>query len=356
MTVFGTRPQFIKLAVLWRAFEDSFRSVLVDSGQHYDFRMAGAFLSETGLRRPDHHLGIGSAPAASQVGRIADALDPLLARTKPDAVVVFGDTSTTAGGAIAAAYRNIPLAHIEAGMRSGEMFAAEEKNRIIADHLSQWRFAPTSTAVANLQSEGIGRGVYGVGDVMYEQWRASVGHVAVASTLEDLGLVAGHFYYLTCHRAETVDDAERLRRVIDIVAELDRPVLWPLHPRAVKSLRRLGLRAPLRRLRHLILAEPMEHRESLALVSSARAVLTDSGGIQREAYWSGTPCLLLREQTEWRELSDCRAVVPVGLHTARVQRVLSRPLRSPRSDDRLFRRRRPGAAIIRRLHQDLMRD
>jgi UDP-N-acetylglucosamine 2-epimerase len=183
VTVFGTRPQFIKLAVLWRELEARFRSVLIDSGQHYDWELAGALHRETGLRLPDFHLGVGSASSAAQIGRVADALDSRLSRLKPDAVIVIGDTSTTAGGTIAAAYRGIPIAHVEAGLRSFDKSAPEEKNRIIADHLSRWRFCPIRSAIAHLRREGIREGLYGVGDLMYQHWLEHSSLLASATRL-----------------------------------------------------------------------------------------------------------------------------------------------------------------------------
>lgn len=353
LSVFGTRPQFVKLAVIWEVLDESFRSILVDSGQHYDFKLAGAFHEETGLRPPDYNLGVGSLPAAVQIGRVAERLDAILRRRRPDAVIVFGDTSTTAGAAVAAAYRNIPLAHVEAGLRSHRRSTPEEKNRILADHLSDWLFAPTETAVANLHREGITRGVIGCGDLMYENWRRSQGQLPVAGTLAKYRLTSGEYYFLTCHRAETVDDPARLQLFVRMLKSLNRPTVFPVHPRTRKNLRRAGLWVSLRRRSALMLMPPLSHGESLGLIQEARAVLTDSGGVQREACWSGTPCLLLRDRTEWVELLRSGAVRLVDLDAGKVQRALARRRRGRPVEDRYSQIRNPSRRIANRLARDL---
>jgi len=352
VTIFGTRPQFIKLAVLWRELEVRFRSVLIDSGQHYDWELAGALHRETGLRLPDFHLGVGSASSAAQIGRVADALDSRLSRLKPDAVIVIGDTSTTAGGTIAAAYRGIPIAHVEAGLRSFDKSAPEEKNRIIADHLSRWRFCPIRSAIAHLRREGLREGLYGVGDLMYQHWLEHSSLLASAALPR--GVESGEYYYVTAHRAENVDAPDRLARLVRILESLDRPVLYAVHPRTKRNLSRLGYWARLRRHSNLRLLPPVPYTASLAMVAHAKAVLTDSGGLQREAYWSGVPCLVLRNVTEWPELLACGGGVLVGLDIDRVRSALSRRWRRRELPDRTFRSRRPASAIARRLDLDLL--
>ncbi len=351
VTVFGTRPQFIKLAVLWRALEHRFRSVLIDSGQHYDWELAGALRKDTGLRSPDFHLGVGSTSAASQIGRIADALDRRLARLNPQAVIVIGDTSTTSGGAIAASYRGVPVAHVEAGLRSFDPSAPEEKNRIIADHLSRWKFCPTKTAMTNLQREGIRDGIYGVGDLMYQHWLEQH-RKSDALELPD-GLLPGQYYLVTAHRAENVDAPERLRSLVRILKSLDAPFIYPVHPRTRRNLIKAGLWATLKRNPYASLTTPLPYSLSLALVGSAKAVLTDSGGLQREAFWDGTPCLILREVTEWPELVTAGAGVLVGLNHKAVHRSLLRRWRISPRYDRIFATRSPAQRIARILARDL---
>lgn len=351
VTVFGTRPQFIKLAVLWRELESGFRSILIDSGQHYDWELSGALRQDTGLRRPNIHLGIGSASAASQIGRVADALDQRLVRLKPDAVLVIGDTSTTAGGAIAASYRGIPVGHIEAGLRSFDKSAPEEKNRVIADHLSHWKFCPTHTAMQNLRDEGIRGGVYGVGDLMYQHWLDQHRRSDALDLPE--GLRSGQYYFVTAHRAENVDATDRVRELIRILGSLDAPFVYPVHPRTKRNLMKLGLWAVLKRNPRAHLLPPVPYSLSLALVARARAVLTDSGGLQREAFWDGTPCLILRDVTEWPELISAGAGVLVSLNADRVSRALTKRWRMVDQPDKIFATRNPARSIIRRLERDL---
>lgn len=345
VTVFGTRPQFIKLAVLWQELESEFRSILIDSGQHYDWELAGALRQDTGLRSPNYHLGVGSAPAASQIGRVADALDQRLARLKPDAVLVIGDTSTTAGGAIAAAYRGIPVGHIEAGLRSFDKAAPEEKNRIIADHVSRWKFCPTRTAMDNLRNEGIRGGIYGVGDLMYQHWLEQ--HRKSDRLELPAGLEPGRYYFVTAHRAENVDSPDRLKSLVQILNSLEDPFVYPVHPRTRRNLVKLGLWRTLRANRRAYLLEPVPYSVSLALVARAKAVLTDSGGVQREAFWDGTPCLILRDATEWPELIAAGAGTLVGLSRAKTVSALAKHWRFRALRDRIFSHRHPARNIIR---------
>lgn len=351
VTVFGTRPQFIKLAVLWRELETQFRSVLIDSGQHYDWELAEAVREDTGLRRPDIHLGVRPGSPTSQIGQISDALDRRIARLKPNAVIVIGDTSTTVAGAIAAAYRGIPVAHVEAGLRSFNRSAPEEKNRIIADHLSRWRFCPTKSAMEHLRAEGMFDGLHGVGDLMYQHWlehRQGPKSAAVVG-----GIVPGDYYYVTAHRAETVDNHDRLGSFVRILESLPGPAIYPVHPRTRRNLEKLGYWLRLLRNRRVKLVSPVTYSESLALVSGAKAVLTDSGGLQREAFWSGTPCLVLREVTEWPELLAAGGGVLVGLDSLKVSVALRRRWRRRRLSDRIFSSKNPARAIVKRLLREL---
>ncbi len=351
VTVFGTRPQFIKLAVLWRELEANFRSILIDSGQHYDWELAGAVRTDTGLRKPDIHLEIRSGTPASQIGLIADTLDRRLATLKPQAVIVIGDTSTTAGGAIAAAYRGIPVAHVEAGLRSFNRSAPEEKNRILADHLSHWRFCPSKAALKHVCDEGLKVHNYGVGDLMYQHWLEQ-GRTS-REPINLPGVVTGDYYYVTAHRAENVDSPERLGELVGILESLTRPVVYPVHPRTQRNLKRLGLWRRLRRNTRVHLLPPVTYTASLAFVQSAKAVLTDSGGLQREAFWSRVPCLVLRDVTEWPELLNAGGGTLVGLDAAKISRALRRRWQIMPLTDRAFSNRHPAKAIVRHLARTL---
>jgi len=353
VSVFGTRPQLIKLGAIWKPLEQAFNSILIDSGQHYDDNLAGVFYGGSRLRRPDRFLNIRADSPARQIGRIADALDGILARKSPAAVIVYGDTSTTAGAAIAAAYRGIPLAHVEAGLRSFDLTSPEEKNRLIADHLANWLFCPTRTAMDNLKSEGARGQAVGAGDLLYEHFLASATHRNPGRLLEKFDLTERQYLFVTCHRAETVDNRGSLAKVIDILLSLDVPMVFPVHPRTRRRLTQFGLWRRLRGAGHIRLADPLDHDTTLGLINAARAVLTDSGGVQREAYWSRTPCLTLRDRTEWTELVACGANRVVGLDLKSIRHGLARRAAITRVADPVFRRRGVAQHIVRTLAREI---
>jgi UDP-N-acetylglucosamine 2-epimerase len=330
VSVVGTRPQLIKAAALLPALRSRHDEIFVDTGQHYDESMAGSFFAELGLPRPDHSLGIGGGSQAEQTGRMLPAIEAVLVATRPGAVLVYGDTNSTLAGALAAAKLGFPVAHVEAGLRSFDRRMPEEINRVVADHLSRWLFAPTPTAVANLAAEGIVDGVALVGDVMQDLAARVSAEVRDPSVLAatgpgaELGLAPGGYLFATVHRAEN-RSGPAVAAWTGLLADLarpDRPVVLALHPGTRSALASLGgtIRGDVR------VIEPQGYRTTLALQLHAAAVLTDSGGVQREAAWLGVPCLVLRDTTEWVEAvegSGGRMVV-VGLDTARAGAALDR--------------------------------
>lgn len=289
LTVVGARPQFIKLAPLAVPLEDRFESVVVHTGQHYDLALSDNLFQELRMPVPRHFLGIGSGSHGWQTGRMLEALEEVLLAERPDCVLVFGDTNSTLAGALAAAKLGIPLAHVEAGLRSFNMAMPEEINRRLTDHLSGCLFAPTEAACRNLANEGITRNVHLVGDIMADSLRATMARPA------EVSVPGGPYYVLTLHRAENTKDPGRVVALLEGLDGLDVPVLFPCHPRTRELLSGWQPRKSLR------LLEPFGHRDILELVRSARSVLTDSGGLQKEAYLLGTPCLTLRGETEWVE-------------------------------------------------------
>jgi UDP-N-acetylglucosamine 2-epimerase len=311
VSVLGTRPQLIKAAALSPVLREAHQEVLVDTGQHYDEAMAGAFFAELGLPRPDASLGVGSGTHAAQTAAMLTGTEAILLRERPDAVLVYGDTNSTLAGALAAAKLGLPVAHVEAGLRSFDRSMPEELNRVLVDHLASWCFAPTVAAVDNLAAEGIHDGVLLVGDLMQDLAARMVQTVrdpAVLGTLAGLPegvagrLVSGGYLFATVHRAENREPAALAAwsRLLAGVATLDRPVLLALHPGTRAALAAEGI-AP---GAGVVVSEPLGYRTSLALQLHAAAVLTDSGGVQREAAWLGTPCLVLRDRTEWVETVD----------------------------------------------------
>jgi UDP-N-acetylglucosamine 2-epimerase len=335
VSVVGTRPQLIKAAALGPALRARHDEIFVDTGQHYDEAMAGTFFAELGLPEPDHALGIGGGTQGEQTGRMLAALDPVLVDARPDAVLVYGDTNSTLAGALGAAKLGIPVAHVEAGLRSHDRRMPEELNRVVADHLSTWLFAPTPTAVANLAAEGIVDGVVPVGDLMQDLAARTLPEIRDPSALESiadrlgpaLGGVAlrpGRYLYATIHRADNrlPLTLERWSAILSELARQGRAVILALHPGTRAALDGAGIR--LGPGVHVV--DPLGYRSSLALQLHAAAVLTDSGGVQREAAWLRTPCLVLRSTTEWVEAvrtSGGRMVV-VGLDRDRIVGELAR--------------------------------
>ena len=326
VSVVGTRPQLIKAAALVPALRSRHDEIFVDTGQHYDERMAGSFFAELGLPRPHHSLGIGGGSQAEQTGRMLPAVEAVLVATAPDAVLVYGDTNSTLAGALAAAKLGIPVAHVEAGLRSFDRRMPEEINRVVADHLSRWLFAPTPTAVANLAREGIVDGVVLVGDVMRDLAARISAEVRdpIALTETGQGLTPGGYLFATIHRAEnrTGPAIAAWTALFADLATADRPVVLALHPGTRAALDASGASLP----SSVRIVDPQGYRTALTLQLHAAAVLTDSGGVQREAAWLGVPCLILRSTTEWVEAveeSEGRMVV-VGLDRDRARQALER--------------------------------
>jgi UDP-GlcNAc3NAcA epimerase len=338
VSVVGTRPQLIKAAALLPALRARQQDVFVDTGQHWDERMAGAFFAELGLPRPDHALGVGGGGHAGQTGRMLVALEPILVSERPDAVLVYGDTNSTLAGSLAAAKLGIPVAHVEAGLRSFDRRMPEEINRVVADHLATWCFAPTPAAVANLAAEGITAGVVETGDLMQDlaaRVAAEVrgpdalrlaGDALAAAGAPDLAaaLRPGGFLLATIHRAENREPPALAAwpAILGDAARPDRPVILALHPGTRVALEGAGIVLP----PGVRVVEPLGYRTSLTLQLHAAAVITDSGGVQREAAWLGTPCLVLRSSTEWVEAvaDSAGRMVVVGLDRARAAHELAR--------------------------------
>ena len=318
VTIVGARPQFIKAAAVNRAIQNLNKSrkriqeILVHTGQHYDVLMDKVFFDELELPRPLYHLGVGSGSHAKQTGLMLERIEAVLQIEKPEVVVVYGDTNSTLAGALAAAKLNIPVAHVEAGLRSYDRAMPEEINRLLTDHLSALLFCPTDQAVRNLLKEGIEdgktRSVKNVGDVMYDSILYYSKKAEKKSTiLEDLGLwnpqsaiPIPQYYLVTLHRAENTDDPKRLRSILKALDELARkvPVILPLHPRTRKMMNSYHLSSKFKDVRRI---EPVSYLNMLKLERNAKAILTDSGGVQKEAYWFKIPCVTLRNETEWSE-------------------------------------------------------
>ena len=315
LSIVGARPQFVKAAAMCRAIaaHPDISHKIIHTGQHYDARMSDVFFEELGIPAPDHHLGVGSGTHAVQTGEMMKSLEPVLAAERPDWVLLYGDTNSTLAGVLVAAKLDMPAAHIEAGLRSFNRRMPEEINRIVADRLSALLFCPTAAAVTNLKQEGLAAQAVVTGDIMYDAF------VIFRGVAERLGgdLASkwrrGEFALATIHRAENTDDPRRLQAILDALESIAQsicPVVLPLHPRTQKVLHAAGWQA-----RALTITPPISYFEMLLLEGRASLILTDSGGVQKEAYFAQVPCVTLRDETEWVETMENRCNVLAGAHT-----------------------------------------
>jgi UDP-N-acetylglucosamine 2-epimerase len=298
VTIVGARPQFIKAAPVSRALRHRHEEVLLHTGQHYDHGMSQVFFDELDIPLPDVNLGVGSGSHGRQTAEMLIGIEEVLLRERPDWVLVYGDTNSTLAGALAAAKLHIPVAHVEAGLRSYNRHMPEEVNRVLTDHVSDLLFCPTQTAVDNLTAEGVLAGVHNVGDVMYDAVRYNTQVAASRSHIvEELGVCPRAYLLATVHRPRNTDQPARLRAILEAFETLGEPIVLPAHPRTRKAIADQGQRVP----PNVRLVEPLGYLDMLRLETQARAILTDSGGVQKEAYFVGVPCITLREETEWVE-------------------------------------------------------
>nr|WP_320191906.1 UDP-N-acetylglucosamine 2-epimerase (non-hydrolyzing) [uncultured Desulfobacter sp.] len=302
VTVIGARPQFIKAAAVSSSLaKTKVDEVILHTGQHYDWNMSDVFFEELGIPAPKYNLRVNASTHGGMTGRMLEKIEKTLLTEKPDVVLVYGDTNSTLAGALAASKLHIPIAHIEAGLRSFNRKMPEEINRILTDHISTFLFVPTYAGVQNLKNEGIYKGVHHTGDVMYD---ATLIFGALAGKkmeiIKNLGLKKDGYCLATVHRAENTDDPNKLSSIVEALCRVNEyfPVVLPLHPRTKKMVNAFGLKNMLTKLR---LTDPLSYLDMVGLEKNSRAIITDSGGIQKEAYFHGVPCITLREETEWTE-------------------------------------------------------
>jgi UDP-GlcNAc3NAcA epimerase len=319
LTVIGNRPQFVKAAAVSGPLRERFEETLVHTGQHHDDELSTVFVEELGIPRPEIELGIHGGSNTSQTARMLEALEPLVGEQRPDVVLVYGDTNTTLAGGLVAAQAGVPVAHVEAGMRSFDRTMPEELNRVLVDHAAHLLLCPSETSVANLRAERAAGRVELVGDVMVD--------VALAmqprARERDVAAPDEPFLLATAHRAGNVDDPERLTRLVDLLCAMPFPVVLPLHPRTRARLEAAELLARVEA--ELDVRPPLGYLDFTALLLRARAVLTDSGGVQKEAYLAGVPCVTLRDTTEWVETLTTGWNVLVDLDAEAAQRALETP-------------------------------
>lgn len=315
VSIVGARPEFIQVAPVSRALRERHQEILVHTGQHYDYWMSQAFFDELGIPAPDYNLGVGSGSHARQTGEILIRLEEVLLKERPDLVIVRGDTNSTLAGALAASKLHIPTAHIEAGERSFDRRMPEEINRLVADRLADLHFCVTRKAVEQLAAEGITGSVYWVGDVMLDAilQNRPIAH-RKSRILEHLGLEPGKYGLVTVHRAGNTDDPVRLRQIVTGLNRVPGTVVFPVHPRTRKALSQLDVCFA----DHVRLIEPVGYFDMIVLEENARIIATDSGGVQREAYFLGIPCLTLRDETEWVETVEVGWNLLVGTDPERI--------------------------------------
>lgn len=305
VTVLGARPQFIKASVVSAqiARQTGLEEVVIHTGQHFDANMSSVFFAELGMADPAYHLGIHGGRHGQMTARMLEGIEQVLLDERPDVVLVYGDTNSTLAGALAAVKLHIPVAHVEAGLRSFNMRMPEEVNRIMTDRVSSWLFAPTAVAVDHLRREGQAeQAIHDVGDVMYDAALHHGERAAMAGKNNIAGLAAGEYVLVTAHRAENTDDPARLRVILDALFQVaaDLPVLWPLHPRTRAALLREGWLEEVEDKLHVV--EPLGYLDMVLAERQAAVIATDSGGVQKEAFFHGVPCVTLRDETEWTEL------------------------------------------------------
>lgn len=345
LTIIGNRPQFVKLAAVSPLLRADHRETLVHTGQHHDRELSDVFFEQLGLPEPDHQLAISGGSNSQQTARMIAALEPIVAAAAPDVVLVYGDTNSTLAGALVAAQLQLPLAHVEAGLRSFDRAMPEEVNRVVCDGLAALLLAPGEAAEQNLVREGVAGDVVITGDVMGDV----VMKLAQDAVAPDLGVAPGDYYFVTAHRAANVDDPARLAALVDIIVSLDRPVVFPVHPRTRARLTQFGQLERLERAAGVQLTAPLDYLATIALVSSAHAVLTDSGGLQKEAVWLGTQCVTLRPGTEWTETLEGGWNTVTDLDPDRVTAALAAmPSGHP---PRLYNAGAAGAAVVAAIEQ-----
>lgn len=341
LTVVGARPQFVKAAVVSHPLRKAHREILLHTGQHYDDGMSERFFRELDIPKPDYELGVGSGSPARQTAQMLTGIEDAILRERPDRVLVYGDTNSTLAGALAAAKLHVPVAHVEAGLRSFNRRMPEEINRVITDRLSDVLFCPSDTSAANLKREGITSGVHVVGDVMAEAIQQFGATGDGEHVLDEIGVSPGGYMLATVHRAENTDDPARLENIMRALGSIGVPVVLPVHPRLREALKGNSI-APAGSIKVI---EPVGYAEMIALERHARAVLTDSGGVQKEAYWLGVPCITLRDETEWTETLTADWNVLAGADTTRIVEA-ARAAKTPASRPALYGEGRAVRAIV----------
>ncbi len=316
VTVIGARPQFIKAAPVSREVRKYAEEIIIHTGQHYDANMSDIFFDELNIPRPDYNLQVGSGTHANQTGEMLMKIEEILLNEKPDYLLVYGDTNSTLAGALAAAKIHVPVVHVEAGLRSFNKKMPEEVNRIMTDHVSDFLFCPTETAIQNLKNENITKNAVNIGDVMYDAVLYNTALARKSRILNKADLEAKNYDLITVHRAENTDDPVKMTQIFEAFKQINKPKVWPLHPRTKQKLASYGLKTE--DIPNMRIIDPVGYLDMLQLEMGADKILTDSGGVQKEAYFLNVPCITIREETEWVETLENGANVLAGADTDRI--------------------------------------
>ncbi|TYS63777.1 UDP-N-acetylglucosamine 2-epimerase (non-hydrolyzing) [Bacillus infantis] len=317
LTILGARPQFIKAAPVSRALSRHMDEIIVHTGQHYDANMSDIFFEELHIPKPHYQLGVGSGNHGKQTGEMLAKIEEIVLKETPDYLMVYGDTNSTLAGALVAAKLHVPVIHIEAGLRSFNKKMPEEVNRIMTDHVSEFLFCPTDTAVENLKNENITHNVFNIGDVMYDAVLYNRELAAEKSSiLSENSLTEKGYHLITIHRAENTDDIDNMKNILEAFSQIEDMKVWPIHPRTKHKLASYGI--SLEDIPNLKVIDPVGYLDMLTLVANSKKIVTDSGGVQKEAYFMKVPCVTVREQTEWVETLAGEANILTGTDTAKI--------------------------------------
>ena len=316
ISVIGTRPQFIKYAIISKELRKNNQEILVHTGQHYNYEMSKLFFNQLQIPKPDYNLGVGSGLYGAQIGRMLVELDKIFLKEKPDAVLLYGDTNSTLAGAMASRRFKILIGHIEAGLRSFDRTMPEEINRVITDHISNFLFAPTKTAVNNLKNEGITKKVFLVGDVMCDILRQNMKIAEKSHILKNLNIQPKKYFLTTIHRISNTENVLNLSNILKALSSIDKKIVFPLHPRTERFIKKYDLSKKIGK--NVCMIKPVGYFDFVWLEKNAKKILTDSGGIQKEAYLLNVPCITLRENTEWIETIKDGWNILVGAHKEKI--------------------------------------
>lgn len=321
LSIVGARPQFVKVSPVHRALSTRHDHLILHTGQHYDYQMSQVFFEELDIPTPDYYLGVGSGSHGQQTGKMLEAIEEVLMKDRPDAVLVYGDTNSTIAGALAAAKLKIPIGHVEAGLRSYRRSMPEEINRVLTDHISNLLFCPSSLSLENLRKEGVEKGVHVVGDTMTEVLIGIQDRLR-DDVLQELGVEKGRYVLCTIHRQENADDRSNMEEIIKAILDSKDTFVIPLHPRTRKNLAGWNILDKLEKAGNVILTQPKNFMAFTSLERNASKIMTDSGGVQKEAYFFGVQCVTVRDETEWVETLDQGWNVLVGADSGRISEAL----------------------------------